>query len=85
MMRASIREEENITIYRFLSGLSLEIRDKVELMPYRDLMTRSNFVSKLNNKIWEKDKVVKKVLTLTLISRKSIKKSTKGRKFIEEI
>jgi len=29
MMRASIREEETTTISRFLSGLSLEIRDKV--------------------------------------------------------
>nr|KYP56942.1 hypothetical protein KK1_003193 [Cajanus cajan] len=37
MMRAGIREEENITIARFLSGLNLEIRDKVELLPYRDL------------------------------------------------
>jgi len=36
MMRVGIREEENVTIARFLSGLSLEIRDKVELLPYRD-------------------------------------------------
>jgi len=37
MMRASIREEETSTITRFLSGLNLKIRDKVELLPYRDL------------------------------------------------
>jgi len=37
MMRASIRESEPTTIARFLSGLNLEIRDKVELLPYRDL------------------------------------------------
>ena len=37
MMRASIREEEETTISRFLSGLSLEIRDRVELLPYQDL------------------------------------------------
>nr|KYP34424.1 hypothetical protein KK1_044614 [Cajanus cajan] len=37
LMRAVIREEENITIARFLSGLTFEIRDKVELLPYRDL------------------------------------------------
>jgi len=37
MMKASIREEETTTISRFLSGLSLEIRDKVELLLYRDL------------------------------------------------
>nr|KYP31120.1 hypothetical protein KK1_048931 [Cajanus cajan] len=37
LMRAGIREEENITIARFLSGLTFEMRDKVELLPYRDL------------------------------------------------
>ena len=36
-MRASIREEEDNIIARFLSGLSLEIRDRVELLPYQDL------------------------------------------------
>jgi len=35
MMRVGIREE-NVTIARFLSGLSLETRDKIELLPYRD-------------------------------------------------
>ena len=37
MMKAFIREEETTTIARFLSGLNLEIRDKVELLPYVDL------------------------------------------------
>ena len=37
MMRASIREDETTTITRFLSGLNLEIRDRVELLPYQDL------------------------------------------------
>nr|KYP40894.1 hypothetical protein KK1_037751 [Cajanus cajan] len=37
IMRASIREEEATTIARFLSGLNLEIRDQVELLPYRNL------------------------------------------------
>ena len=36
-MGTSIREEEETTIVRFLSGLSLEIRDRVELLPYQDL------------------------------------------------
>ena len=35
-MRASIREKESTTIFIFLSGLNLEIRDKVELPPYGD-------------------------------------------------
>nr|KYP41452.1 hypothetical protein KK1_037179 [Cajanus cajan]KYP41457.1 hypothetical protein KK1_037184 [Cajanus cajan] len=37
MMRVEIREEERTTIARFQSGSNLEIRDKVELIPYRDL------------------------------------------------
>jgi len=37
MMRASIRESESTTIARFLTGLNLEIRDRVELLPYKDL------------------------------------------------
>nr|KYP71398.1 Retrovirus-related Pol polyprotein from transposon gypsy [Cajanus cajan] len=37
MIRVGIREEERITISRFLSGISLEIRGKVELLTYRDL------------------------------------------------
>jgi len=37
MMRASIRENESATIARFLSGLNLEIRDRVELLPYQNL------------------------------------------------
>ena len=37
MLRASIRENERTTIARFLSGLNNKIRDKVELLPYRDL------------------------------------------------
>jgi len=36
MMRVGIREDESVTMARFLSGLSLEIRDRVELLPYRD-------------------------------------------------
>ena len=36
-MRASIREDESTTIARFLSGLNLDIRDRVELLPYQDL------------------------------------------------
>nr|KYP62090.1 hypothetical protein KK1_016613 [Cajanus cajan] len=37
MMRACIREKEATTVARFLSGLNLEIRDQVELLPYKDL------------------------------------------------
>nr|KYP59344.1 hypothetical protein KK1_014777 [Cajanus cajan] len=37
LMGAGIREEERLTIARFLSGLNFYIRDRVELLPYRDL------------------------------------------------
>jgi len=37
MMRVGIVENEEITLDRFLSGLNLNIRDRVELLPYRDL------------------------------------------------
>jgi len=37
MMRVGIREHVDTIISRFLSGLSLEIRNIVELLPYQDL------------------------------------------------
>ncbi|KAH1213565.1 putative mitochondrial protein [Glycine max] len=37
LLRAGLREEERTSIARFLSGLNIEVRDKVELLPYRDL------------------------------------------------
>ena len=36
IMEAEIEEEEDLTIARFLSGLNYNIRDKVELLPYRN-------------------------------------------------
>ena len=35
--RAGINVENHTTISRFLSGLKLEIRNKVEILPYTDL------------------------------------------------
>jgi len=37
LLRVGLREEERTSIARFLSGLNKEVRDKVELLPYRDL------------------------------------------------
>ena len=37
LLRFGLREEERKSIARFLSGLNMEVRDKVELLPYRDL------------------------------------------------
>jgi len=37
MMRVSIRESETTTIARFFRGLNLEIKDRVELLPSKDL------------------------------------------------
>ena len=37
MKKIGLREEERTSIAKFLSGLNMEMRDKVELLPYRDL------------------------------------------------
>ena len=37
LLRAGLRVEERTSIATFLSGLNMEVRDKVELLPYRDL------------------------------------------------
>jgi len=37
IIRTWIKEKNNTTISRFLSRLNLEIRNKVELLPYKDL------------------------------------------------
>jgi len=54
MMRASIREDETTTIARFLSGLNLEIRDRVELLPYRDLNDLIQLCIKIEQQILRK-------------------------------
>ena len=53
-MRASIREDETTTIARFLSGLNLEIRDRVELLPYRDLNDLIQLCIKIEQQILRK-------------------------------
>jgi len=37
LLRARLRKEERTSIARFLSGLNMEVRDKDEHLPYRDL------------------------------------------------
>jgi len=37
LLRAGLREEERTSIARFLSRLNMEVRDKVELLSYKDL------------------------------------------------
>ena len=37
LLRAQLREAERTSIVRFLSSLSMEVRGKVELFPYRGL------------------------------------------------
>jgi len=41
MLRERISEHEDTTISRFLNGIYLNIRDKVELLLYKDLMTHN--------------------------------------------
>jgi len=51
---AGIRESEDTTIARFLSGLSLEIRDRVELLPYQDLNDLVQLCIKVEQQILRK-------------------------------
>jgi len=37
LLRVGLREEERTSIARFLSGINMKVRDKVELLPYKDL------------------------------------------------
>jgi len=55
MMRVGIRESEDTTIARFLSGLSLEIRDRVELLPYQDLNDLVQLCIKVEQQILRKN------------------------------
>nr|KYP59564.1 hypothetical protein KK1_015000 [Cajanus cajan] len=70
MMRARIREEERTTISRFQSGLNLEIGDKVELLPYRDLNELIQLCSRMEHQL--KRKTFRKDFTLSY--SKSFKK-----------
>ena len=54
MMRVGIREDETVTIARFISGLSLEIRDRVELIPYRDFYDLVQICIKVEQQILRK-------------------------------
>nr|KYP36433.1 Transposon Ty3-I Gag-Pol polyprotein [Cajanus cajan] len=54
MMRVGIREEERTTISRFQSGLNLEIRDKFELLPYRDLYELVQLCSRVEHQLKRK-------------------------------
>jgi len=51
MMRVGIGDLEDATILRFLSGLSLEIRGKVDLLPYQDLNGLVQLCIKVEQKI----------------------------------
>ena len=59
-MRAGIREENNTTISRFLSGLNLEIRDRVEILPYRNLNDQIELCIKVEQQILKKKKIKSK-------------------------
>nr|KYP36905.1 hypothetical protein KK1_041940 [Cajanus cajan] len=54
IMRAGIREEKRTTISRFQSGLNLEIRDKVELLPYRDFNELLQLCSRVEHQLKRK-------------------------------
>jgi len=54
MTREGIREENNNTICRFLSGLNVEIKDRVERLPYKDLNDLIQLCIKVEQQILRK-------------------------------
>nr|KYP34081.1 Transposon Ty3-I Gag-Pol polyprotein [Cajanus cajan] len=65
MMTAGIREEERTTISRFQSGISLEIRDEIELLPFKDFTKeKEKEVSSLEASVPSKEVVHRSHLSL---------------------
>jgi len=54
IIRAGINEDNHTTLSRILSGLKLEIRNKVELLPYRDLNDLIQLSIKVEKQILKK-------------------------------
>jgi len=54
MMGLGIRKYETVTVARFMSDLSLEIRDKVELLPYRNFHDLVQICIKIEQQILKK-------------------------------
>jgi len=79
IMRETIREEENAIISRFLSGLSLEIRNKVELFSDKDLNILVQLCIKVGQTNLKKGSSCKESSYSNFYTRKSIKENTKGR------
>ena len=68
-LRAGLREEERKSIARFLSGLNMEVRDKVELLPYRDLDELVQLCKEWSNNL--KESLLQNLMALTLIQRRT--------------
>jgi len=78
MTRARIRKHEDTTISRFLSGLSLKIRDKVKLLSYQDLNDLVQLCIKVEQQILRKTlEITTVVLILRNISKGRVNKSKK--------
>jgi len=54
IIRVGIREEQNTTISRLVSGLRIEMRDRMELLPSKIWMIWYNYELRLNNKFEKK-------------------------------
>ena len=66
-LRVGLREEERTSIARFLSVLNIEVRDKVELLPYRDLDELVQLCIRVEQQL--KNKAFFKILWLSLLSK----------------
>ena len=71
--------EESITIFRFLSRLNLDIRDRFELLPYKDLNDLVQICIKVEQQNLRKSFSKRNQLKLTLMLRKILRKKRKRR------
>jgi len=69
-MKASIVEEEDITLDRFLSGLNLDIRDKVELLPFRDFNDLVQICIKIEQQQLLRNHLLKEIKLLYLLCQR---------------
>ena len=76
LLRAGLREEERTSIARFLSGLNMEVRDKVELLPYRDLDELVQLCIRVEKQL--KRSLPENHMAFTLIQERTKPKEFKG-------
>jgi len=73
IIRVGINEDNHTIISRFLSGLKLEIRNKVELLPYKDFNDRIQLSITVEKQILRKQSSQKQSSYFVSMTRKRSK------------